>query len=430
MGGLLLAWLLIACEPAADIEPIPAPIDGDLVAMSALPPGKGWVTVVGLPGAVDPDAFVSLTNRASGASANGRSDGAGAFALSVAARTGDELRVIARGRRPLDLTAAPPADAAPAAPDAAALVVTPADGEGPGVVTVVGRTGAVDPGVGVLAATAGGRSGQAAADGQGAFSIRLGAQPGETILVFARRGAATSAAVEVRAPSGTDADQDGADATVDCDDQDPRRAPGAVEVCNGLDDDCDGAIDEGCGAQPCTTNTDCAAGQVCVAGVCTVGGDPDDTDGDGVPDVGDVCPGIPDPAQGDRDGDGLGDACDSDADNDGSPLGVDCDDRDPLRTPGRPELCGDGVDNDCDGLVDEGCAALACNADADCPAGQRCDAAAGLCVPVDPDADADGDGVPASQDCDDEDAARNPGQPEVCGDGVDNDCDGQVDEGC
>ena len=38
----------------------------------------------------------------------------------------------------------------------------------------------------------------------------------------------------------------------------------------------------------------------------------------------------------------------NDQDRDGSPLGVDCDDLDPLRTPGAEERC-DGVDNDCDG---------------------------------------------------------------------------------
>jgi hypothetical protein len=38
--------------------------------------------------------------------------------------------------------------------------------------------------------------------------------------------------------------------------------------------------------------------------------DPDDIDGDGIPNVSDVCPGVQDPAQHDEDGDGLGDACD------------------------------------------------------------------------------------------------------------------------
>jgi hypothetical protein len=63
--------------------------------------------------------------------------------------------------------------------------------------------------------------------------------------------------------------------------------------------------------------------------------------------------------------------------------------------PGRDEVC-DGVDNDCDGTVDDG--------------------------------DGDGDGSPACSDCDDADPGAAPGLEEVC-DGVDNDCDGTVDDG-
>jgi hypothetical protein len=44
--------------------------------------------------------------------------------------------------------------------------------------------------------------------------------------------------------------------------------------------------------------------------------------------------------------------------------------------------------------------------------------------------DADGDGVPASLDCDDDAAWRHPGALEVCGDGIDDDCDGEADEDC
>ncbi|HEU0050462.1 MAG TPA: putative metal-binding motif-containing protein, partial [Patescibacteria group bacterium] len=41
-----------------------------------------------------------------------------------------------------------------------------------------------------------------------------------------------------------------------------------------------------------------------------------------------------------------------DQDGDGAPIDIDCDDQDPRRAPGFPELC-DGIDNDCDGLEDE-----------------------------------------------------------------------------
>ena len=44
--------------------------------------------------------------------------------------------------------------------------------------------------------------------------------------------------------------------TLDCDDTDPARSPGAPEVCNGVDDDCDGVVDEGFqGAAYCATST-------------------------------------------------------------------------------------------------------------------------------------------------------------------------------
>ncbi len=49
------------------------------------------------------------------------------------------------------------------------------------------------------------------------------------------------------------------------------------------------------------------------------------------------------------------------------------------------------------------------------------------CEPATPDDDLDGDGFGIAQDCDDNDPAAHPGAAEVCDDGVDNDCDGLVD---
>ncbi|UCE17665.1 MAG: T9SS type A sorting domain-containing protein [Gemmatimonadota bacterium] len=64
-----------------------------------------------------------------------------------------------------------------------------------------------------------------------------------------------------------------------------------------------------------------------------------DTDGDGVDDATDNCPGTFNPDQANGDGDGAGTVCD-------------CDDANPNNYPGNAEVC-DGQDNDCDGLVDQ-----------------------------------------------------------------------------
>jgi len=78
--------------------------------------------------------------------------------------------------------------------------------------------------------------------------------------------------------------------------------------------------------------------------------------------------------------------------------GGDCDGADPAINPGATETC-DGIDNNCDSLVDEGF-------------------------------DTDGDGFTScSGDCNDGDAGINPGATEIC-DGIDNNCDSLVDEGC
>jgi len=180
-----------------------------------------------------------------------------------------------------------------------------------------------------------------------------------------------------------DSDGDGFDGIEfggdDCDDGDAQIHPGKEETCDGIDNNCDGQIDEG------TTRTFYT-----------------DADGDGFgsPDLPFEACELPEGA---------------------SEFDGDCDDSDPNRNPDEAEVC-DGIDNDCDETADDG-----------------------VQIPIYPDDDDDGfgpdeeielvcpDDIPdgfttEGGDCDDSAPNRNPDETEVCDD-IDNDCDDEIDEG-
>jgi len=287
----------------------------------------------------------------------------------------------------------------------------------------------------------------------------------------------------------------------DCRDDLSAVNPEATESCNGIDDNCDGRIDEGCS---CTEGAKRSCGTSSV-GQCQLG-EQTCTSGAWGNCVGEILP-APETC------DSLDNDCDSVVDNgvqtkyypdaDDDNYGVaenailgctiptsgyavlpgDCMDSDPLISPAANETC-DGKDNNCDGQIDEGCDCIdgatrscgssvgACEFGSEScvlgkwsgvcsggikPTAETCDNIDSNCdgnadddlktlFYLDSDGDSFGDSATTAatllacvkpsgydddkRDCDDTNPAINPNTAEICDDGIDNNCDGQIDEGC
>ncbi|MFH1465245.1 MAG: putative metal-binding motif-containing protein [Pseudomonadota bacterium] len=254
-------------------------------------------------------------------------------------------------------------------------------------------------------------------------------------------GDAATATLTCTQPSGTVSD------ATDCDDTDAGVNPGALEVCDHVDDDCDGLIDQldPSVADALTWYADAdgdSYGDAADPGALWCAGDEpagsllsatdcDDTDAGVNPAAVEVCDRVDNDCDGSTDEPDAADAgtwyADADADGWGDPAVVtvecwqptgtvadasDCDDSAPSVYPGAAERVGDGTDQDCDGQE-------LCFEDLDG------DAWGGGGVITSADLDCGGAGEAwENGDCDDADASISPDATEVAADGVDQDCDG------
>jgi Putative metal-binding motif len=249
-----------------------------------------------------------------------------------------------------------------------------------------------------------------------------------------------------------DADADGYSADEDCDDNNAAVNPGAAEVCDSLDNNCDDAVDEAGGTawyadadadgfgNPNNATTACTA----PAGTVTDNTDCDDDAANVNPDAAEVCDAndVDENCDGrandadpnvtgggtyyaDTDGDGYGDpasprtACTQPGGYVTEP--VDCNDNDILSYPGGVEIC-DGNDNDCNGQVDDDVAEPTIwyqDYDGD-GYGNAAEELASCATPS--------GYVDNNLDCNDTNAAQSPGLPELCDGSVDENCSGSVDE--
>jgi len=230
----------------------------------------------------------------------------------------------------------------------------------------------------------------------------------------------------------------------DCDDNNPNNHPNNAEKCDGIDNNCDGIIDEGLTrifyadtdgdgfGDPNNSVVACRA----PSGYVSDNTDCNDSNANSYPGNPEICDGIDNNCDGnidegigqiyyvDSDGDGFGDSNNS-ISACAIPSGfvanaTDCDDSNNNSYPGNTEIC-DGMDNNCDGVIDEGFSLQTFYADTDNDGfGDSNNGLSACTMPA--------GYVTDDMDCDDADSTINPNIMEIC-DGIDNNCDGNIDEG-
>ena len=262
------------------------------------------------------------------------------------------------------------------------------------------------------------------------------------ILLFSCSSQSKDSPSDGTVVESTDEDGDGFLRDEDCDDSNSQINPNTPEICDGIDNNCDGNIDEDVLSTFYADSDEDGFGspsisiQACAPrdGFVSIGTDCNDADANAYPGAEEICDGIDNNCD-DIIDEGLGEVFYVDEDRDGfgdenqtvetcqldvglSTIAGDCDDTNANISPIENEFC-DGTDNNCDGSVDEGVTSrFYLDTDGDSFGSDdnfvdACEIPEGY--------------VTMGGDCDDTESFAHPSAFEIC-DGIDNNCNGNIDE--